>query len=85
MKSITKFEQNVNFKLVTGTGEILQDFSSTGKERPWKIHKQENLRLVEIYKLAKHERLISACLPSFIFFIENIDFLSLIKKFLCLS
>lgn len=59
MKSITKFEQNVNFKLVTGTGEILQDFSSSGKERPWKIHKQENLRLVEIYKLAKHERLIS--------------------------
>lgn len=58
MKSITKFEQNVNLELITKTGEVLQDFSSTGKERPWQLHKQENLRLAEIYKLAD-EKLIT--------------------------
>lgn len=53
MASITEIEENVNFEIITGTGEILQDFSSTGKERPWVVHKKENLRLVEIYKIAK--------------------------------
>lgn len=59
MKSIAENIENVNFNLetTTGTGEILQDFSSTGKERPWKIHKQENLRLVEIYKMTKEKKL----------------------------
>lgn len=53
MNSIIEFERNVNLEIITGTGEILQDFSSTGKERPWIVHKKENLRLVEIYKIAK--------------------------------
>ena len=59
MKSIAENIENVNFNLetTTGTGEILQDFSTTGKERPWKIHKQENLRLVEIYKMTKEKKL----------------------------
>lgn len=59
MKSIAENIENVNFNLetTTGTGEILQDFSTTGKERPWKLHKQENLRLVEIYKMTKEKRL----------------------------
>lgn len=60
MASIQKNYQDVNseLELITNTGEILQDFSSTGKERPWQLHKKENLRLVEIYKLAD-EKLIS--------------------------
>ena len=53
MNSIIEFERNVNLEIITGTGEILQDFSSTGKERPWIVHKKENLRLVEIDKIAK--------------------------------
>ncbi len=59
MKSIAENIENVNFNLetTTGTGEILQDFSTTGKERPWKLHKQENLRLVEIYKMTKEKKL----------------------------
>ena len=59
MASIQKNYQDVNseLELIMNTGEILQDFSSTGKERPWKIHKQENLRLVEIYKMSKEKDL----------------------------
>ena len=55
MNSITEFYQDVNFEITTGTGEILQDYSSTGKERPWTLHKKENLRLVELYKRAKEK------------------------------
>lgn len=53
MASITEFYQDVNLETTTGTGEILKDYSSTGKERPWKLHKQENLQLVKIYKTAR--------------------------------
>ena len=59
MKSIAENIENVNLEITRGTGEILQDFSTTGKERPWKIHKQENLRLVELYKMSKERNLIS--------------------------
>lgn len=55
MNSITEFYQDVNFEITTGTGEILQDYSYTGKERPWTLHKKENLRLVELYKRAKEK------------------------------
>lgn len=57
MKSIAENIENVNLKTTRGTGEILQDFSTTGKERPWKLHKRENLRLVEIYKMTKEKKL----------------------------
>lgn len=53
MASITEFYQDVNLEITIGTGEILQDYSSTGKERPWKLHKKKNLRLVELYKKAR--------------------------------
>ena len=53
MASITEFYRDVNLEITIGTGEILQDYSSTGKERPWKLHKKENLRLVELYKKAR--------------------------------
>lgn len=58
MASITEFYQDVNLKITIGTGEILQDYSSTGKERPWVLHKKENLRLVELYKRAKEKDII---------------------------
>ena len=53
MNSITEFYQDVNLEITIGTGEVLQDYSSTGKERPWKLHKKENLRLAELYKKAR--------------------------------
>lgn len=57
MASITEIVTDVNLEITTGTGEILQDFSSTGKERPWILHKQENLRLVELYKIAREKNI----------------------------
>ncbi|MFR1621106.1 protein rep, partial [Megamonas funiformis] len=60
----------VNLETTTGTGEILQDFSSTGKERPWKLHKQENLQLVKIYKTAR-EKNINLITDSRLFDLEH--------------
>lgn len=57
MKSIAENIENVNLETITKTGEVLQDFSSTGREKPWVMHKQENLRLVEIYKMTKEKKL----------------------------
>lgn len=34
------------------TGEKLADYSATGKKRKWDLHKQNNLKLVELYKQA---------------------------------
>ena len=44
------------------TGEVLEDVSQTGKPRKWKEHKQNNLRLAELYKEANKQfpRLISS-------------------------
>ena len=70
MNSITEFYQDVNFEITTGTGEILQDYSSTGKERPWKLHKQENLQLVKIYKTAR-EKNINLITDSRLFDLEH--------------
>lgn len=70
MNSITEFYQDVNFEITTGTGEILQDYSSTGKERPWTLHKKENLRLVELYKRAK-EKDINLITDSRLFDLEH--------------
>ena len=45
-----KTTENKNFYddngiLETGTGEILTDIGRNGKERPWKLHKEEGLKL----------------------------------------
>lgn len=70
MASITEFYQDVNLETTTGTGEILKDYSSTGKERPWKLHKQENLQLVKIYKIAR-EKNINLITDSRLFDLEH--------------
>lgn len=70
MASITEFYQDVNLETTTGTGEILKDYSSTGKERPWKLHKQENLQLVKIYKTAR-EKNINLITDSRLFNLEH--------------
>lgn len=39
--------------LVTGTGEILVDRSSTGRIRPWGDNKKMGMKILELYRLAK--------------------------------
>ena len=35
----------------TGTGEVLEDTSETGRIRPWKKHKMSNMKLGELFEL----------------------------------
>ena len=53
-----KTTENKNFYdengiLETGTGEILTDIGRNGKERPWKLHKEEGLKLGNLFVTAK--------------------------------
>lgn len=51
-KEIEKQEQEKEIPIVEPTGEKLADYSVTGKKRKWDLHKQNNLKLVELYKQA---------------------------------
>lgn len=51
-KEIEKQEQEKEIPIVEPTGEKLADYSATGKKRKWDLHKQNNLKLVELYKQA---------------------------------
>jgi plasmid rolling circle replication initiator protein Rep len=51
-KEIEKQEQEKEISIVEPTGEKLADYSATGKKRKWDLHKQNNLKLVELYKQA---------------------------------
>lgn len=51
-KEIEKREQEKQIPIVEPTGEKLMDYSATGKKRKWNLHKQNNLKLVELYKQA---------------------------------
>jgi plasmid rolling circle replication initiator protein Rep len=51
-KEIEKREQEKQIPIAEPTGEKLVDYSATGKKRKWDLHKQNNLRLVELYKQA---------------------------------
>lgn len=68
MDSIAKFEKENKYniheselEIIEGTGEVLSDIADNGKERPWKKHKTENGKLVEIFQLARQqdEKIIS--------------------------
>ena len=51
-KEIEKREQEKQIPIAEPTGEKLADYSATGKKRKWDLHKQNNLKLVELYKQA---------------------------------
>lgn len=51
-KEIEKREQEKQIPIAESTGEKLVDYSATGKKRKWDLHKQNNLKLVELYKQA---------------------------------
>lgn len=51
-KEIEKREQEKQIPIAEPTGEKLVDYSTTGKKRKWDLHKQNNLKLVELYKQA---------------------------------
>lgn len=51
-KEIEKQEQEKQIPIAEATGEKLVDYSATGKKCKWDLHKQNNLKLVELYKQA---------------------------------
>ena len=51
-REIAKQEQEKQIPIAEPTGEKLVDYSATGKKRKWDLHKQNNLKLVELYKQA---------------------------------
>ncbi len=51
--SIADNNTEVNIETITGTGEILEDISGSGRVRPWAKHKMNNLKLVELFKIAR--------------------------------
>ena len=48
-------EDYESLELISGTGEILEDYSSTGKKRKWDEHKLSNEKLYKIYARIKDE------------------------------
>ena len=51
-KNTCKEYSTILIDIETGTGEILSDKRKNGKERPWKMHKVNSLKLHELYKKA---------------------------------
>ena len=51
-KNTCKEYSTILIDIETGTGEILSDKRKNGKERPWKMHKVNSLKLYELYKKA---------------------------------
>ena len=41
------------FEVIEDTGEVLEDFSSTGRKRPWKERKQESMELLDLFERAR--------------------------------
>lgn len=44
--SIAEEGGEVNIETVMGTGEVLEDTSALGRERPWSKHKMSNVELL---------------------------------------
>lgn len=51
--SISEYCQDCKPETVTGTGEILEDLTVTGKKRPWNERKRESLTMLELFKRAR--------------------------------
>ena len=51
--SIAEEWEQVNLKTITGTGEILEDNSASGRHRPWSKHKMSSLELADLFVIAK--------------------------------
>ena len=50
--SISNFNEIVKSDIETGTGEILEDYSSTGRKRNWSQKKKVSLAVFELYQKA---------------------------------
>ncbi len=46
-------ESNESIESIEGTGEILEDYSGSGRLRPWSKHKMGNQKLVELFEIAR--------------------------------
>lgn len=53
ISSVADFENFGKPEIITGTGEILEDKSATGRVRPWSSHKMENQELVGLLQVAR--------------------------------
>ena len=51
--SIAEEGGEVNIETVMGTGEVLEDTSASGRERPWSKHKMNNVELTELFEIAR--------------------------------
>jgi len=51
--SVADLENFGKPEIITGTGEILEDRSATGRLRPWSDMKKQNLELLELFKVAR--------------------------------
>lgn len=51
--SIANTGAEVNLETVTGTGEILEDTSASGRKRPWSKHKMSNTELTKLFEIAR--------------------------------
>lgn len=51
--SIAEEGGEVNIETVMGTGEVLEDTSASGRERPWSKHKMSNVELTELFEIAR--------------------------------
>lgn len=51
--SIAEEGTEVNIKTVMGTGEILEDYSASGRKRPWSKHKMSNIELTKLFEIAR--------------------------------
>ena len=53
ISSVADYENFGKPEIITGTGEILEDRSATGRLRPWSDMKKQNLELLELFKVAR--------------------------------
>ena len=59
MDNVTQAKNNVkqnnmnDIPLIEGTGEVMQDISSSGRVRPWAQYKKDNAKILELYKIAR--------------------------------
>ncbi|MBR6298642.1 MAG: protein rep, partial [Candidatus Gastranaerophilales bacterium] len=50
---ISEIIENSNLEIIKDTGEVLEDKSATGRERPWSERKTENLQIVNLLRNAR--------------------------------
>ena len=53
MTILQENEQDCKLEIIEGTGEVLEDFSGTGRKRPWSERKRESVELLNLFQKAR--------------------------------